>query len=129
MFQQGIAKTQHFQKFHITKELTQCIFGQNSYSKRNVLDKLSYVSLFLFLLSTFENVKTHRFNYGLLGQNSTSKQLKNLKEKHDNLFQQISVETPNAYDKLCLTQYTFHCDHQPYHSQNSVRAKKFSECI
>ena len=125
MFQQVIAKTQHFQKFHITEKLTQCIFGQSSYSKRNVLDKLSYVSLFLFLLSTFENVKTHRFNYGLLGQNLTSKQLKNLKKKRDKLFQHISAEKPNAYDKLCLTQYTFHCDHQSYHSQNSVRAKNF----
>ena len=81
MFQQVIANTHHFQNFHITEKLTRCIFGQNSYSRRNVPDKLRYNSLFLFLLSTSVDVKNHRFNYGLLDQNSNRKQLENFETK------------------------------------------------
>ena len=94
MFQQVLANTHHFQKFHITGKLTQCIFGQNSYSRRNILDKLSHVSLFPFLLLTFANVKNHKFNYGLLDQNSNRKQLENFKKKQ----KKTNIDTDRIVD-------------------------------
>ena len=48
IFQQVVVNTHHFQKIHITKKLTQCTFGQNSYARRKVFDNWSLVSLTFF---------------------------------------------------------------------------------